>query len=91
MTTSIEPLRLREVRFRRLSLAVIFLMALVVRVVSYTDMKDSPLFNDEIPLADSNYYDQRAKRIAGGELGGNDVFFLSPLYEYVLAIPYFLR
>lgn len=41
-----------------------------------------------IPMADSKYYDKIARQVAGGNLLGKHVFFLSPLYPYSLAIAY---
>lgn len=78
-------------RHRAWALAiVVFALALTVRLVNYWDMRDSPLLSDDATLADARYYDFRAKSIAGGDIWGDEAFFLGPLYEYFLAIPYAL-
>jgi len=73
-----------------MGLAVVVSFAFSLRVVSYQDIRDSPLLTDSPFLADSAYYDYRAKRIAGGDLWGQEVFFMAPLYEYTVAAIYAL-
>ncbi|MCH7812529.1 MAG: tetratricopeptide repeat protein [Planctomycetes bacterium] len=72
------------------AMAVIVALALAIRLGSYLDLRRSPLFDGATPFIDARYYDFRAKSIAGGDLWGDDVFFMSPLYEYTLALPYAL-
>ena len=71
-------------------LAVVIAVAGVLRVVSYHDMSRSPLLSRTPFLADAVYYDYRAKCIAGGDWVGREVFFMAPLYEYAVALPYWL-
>lgn len=73
-----------------LGLAVVVSFAFSLRLISYQDIRDSPLLTDSPFLADSAYYDYRAKRIAGGDLWGQEVFFMAPLYEYTVAAVYAL-
>lgn len=73
-----------------LGFVVVVAMAFSLRLVSYQDIRDSPLLSDSPFLADSAYYDYRAKRIAGGDIWGQEVFFMAPLYEYTVAAVYAL-
>jgi len=83
--------RIRSFRHHRwIGAVIIFTVALTLRLISYADIRDSPLFHNTVPLADARYYDFRAKAIAGGDWLGEEVFFLAPLYEYTVAIPYAL-
>lgn len=43
-----------------------------------------------IPIIDSAFYHDWAARIAGGELLGSQVFFMSPLYPYLLGLLYLI-
>jgi tetratricopeptide (TPR) repeat protein len=73
-----------------IGILAVFVVALVLRVRSYEDVKQCALFDHKYPLTDSRYYDYRARLIAGGDLWGHDVYFMAPLYEYFLAVPYAL-
>src|SRR5262249_39705503 len=64
----------------------IFLTALAVRLVHVWQMRGSPLFS--ALLGDSGGYDEWARRIAGGEWIGTDVFYQAPLYPYMLGVIY---
>jgi tetratricopeptide (TPR) repeat protein len=43
---------------------------------------------DAIPMMDSQYYDKVAREIAEGDILGGEVFYMAPLYPYMMAIPY---
>jgi len=64
----------------------IFLTALAVRLVHVWQMRASPFFS--VLLGDSRGYDEWARRIAGGEWIGTDVFYQAPLYPYLLGAIY---
>jgi tetratricopeptide (TPR) repeat protein/4-amino-4-deoxy-L-arabinose transferase-like glycosyltransferase len=65
---------------------VIFATALVVRLVHVWQMRGSPFFS--VLMGDSRGYDEWARRIAGGEWLGHDVFYQAPLYPYMLGVIY---
>jgi tetratricopeptide (TPR) repeat protein len=64
----------------------IFLGALALRLVHVYQLRASP-FSDVL-LGDAHGYDEWARRIAGGEWIGRDVFYQAPLYPYFLGILY---
>jgi tetratricopeptide (TPR) repeat protein len=64
----------------------IFLTALGVRLVHVWQMRTSPFAS--VLLGDSRGYDEWARRIAGGEWIGTDVFYQAPLYPYMLGVIY---
>ncbi len=64
----------------------IFLVALAVRLVHVYQLRASPFF--DILLGDAHGYDEWARRIAGGEWIGRDVFYQAPLYPYFLGAIY---
>jgi tetratricopeptide (TPR) repeat protein len=64
----------------------IFLAALALRLVHVYQLRASP-FSDVL-LGDAHGYDEWARRIAGGEWIGRDVFYQAPLYPYFLGILY---
>ncbi|MBU0743297.1 glycosyltransferase family 39 protein [bacterium] len=68
--------------------AVVFLLALALRIGHVRQAADSPLMRDSIPMYDSQYYDRTARGIAGGDWLGDEVFYLAPLYPYALAAVY---
>jgi len=49
-------------------------------------MRATPFFS--VLLGDSRGYDEWARRIAGGEWIGGDVFYQAPLYPYMLGVIY---
>lgn len=71
-------------------LLLVFFVALLLRIGHMREMSQSPLIRDSIPMFDSRYYEKTAREIAGGDFWGTEVFFMAPLYPYVLAIPYAL-
>ena len=63
-------------------LLAIFGVALVLRLIHLWQIGGSPF--GELLLGDSAGYDRWARRIAGGDWIGTDVFYQAPLYPYVL-------
>ena len=64
----------------------IFAVALIVRLVHVWQIRRAPFFS--LLMGDSHGYDEWARRIAGGEWFGHEVFYQAPLYPYVLGIIY---
>ena len=64
----------------------IFGVALFVRLVHVWQIRQSPFFS--LLMGDSRGYDEWARRIAGGEWLGHDVFYQAPLYPYLLGVIY---
>lgn len=62
--------------------SAIFVLALVLRLTYVSQIRRTPFF-DTLGL-DARFYDQLARRLAGGE-GYGEPFFMSPLYPYFLA------
>ena len=71
-----------------LALITVFFIAFAARLLSYHDIRKCPVFDSYLVLADARYYDQRASSIVGGDFWGDEVFFMAPMYEYFLAVPY---
>lgn len=69
-----------------ITLLLIFALALAVRLVHVWQMRRSPFF--DVLMGDSRGYDEWARRIAGGEWVGRDVFYQAPLYPYFLGVVY---
>jgi tetratricopeptide (TPR) repeat protein len=66
--------------------AVIFLVALTVRLVHLWQMRAAPVFS--VLMGDARSYDEWAQQIAAGDWVGNEVFYQAPLYPYVLGAIY---
>ncbi|MEE3259578.1 MAG: glycosyltransferase family 39 protein, partial [Candidatus Latescibacterota bacterium] len=66
----------------------ILALALVVRLAYLYLAVDTPLF--DVLLIDSEFYDRRARSIAGGDWLGDTPFFMNPFYPYFLAVIYSL-
>ena len=66
--------------------AAIFGAALLVRLAHVWQIRRSPFF--ALLMGDSRGYDEWARRIAGGEWLGTDVFYQAPLYPYLLGLVY---
>jgi len=64
----------------------VFVVALGVRVAHVWQIRRAPFFT--VLMGDSRSYDEWARRIAGGEWIGRDVFYQAPLYPYFLGILY---
>ncbi len=65
--------------------ALIFALALILRVVYVLQVRYSPFF--QTLGLDAKFYDQWARDLTRGE-GPSDAFFMSPLYAYFLALIY---
>jgi len=65
---------------------LIFVIAFVVRLVHIWQIKASPFF--DVLLGDARGYDEWARRLAGGDWIGTDVFYQAPLYPYFLGVLY---
>jgi tetratricopeptide (TPR) repeat protein len=59
-----------------------FAVAFAVRLVHVWQIHRAPFFT--VLMGDSRSYDEWARRIAGGEWIGRDVFYQAPLYPYFL-------
>jgi tetratricopeptide (TPR) repeat protein len=64
----------------------IFGVALLVRLVHVWQIRRSPFFS--LLMGDSRGYDEWARRIAGGDWLGHEVFYQAPLYPYLLGAVY---
>jgi len=73
---------------RLLPAAVVFLAALGIRFAYLAQIAGSPFFN--FLHLDPLYYHEWALRIAAGNWLGGEVFEMSPLYSYLMALHIFL-
>jgi tetratricopeptide (TPR) repeat protein len=64
----------------------VFTLAFAVRLWHVWALRASPF--STVLMGDSRGYDDWARRIAGGEWLGTDVFYQAPLYPYVLGVIY---
>src|SRR5262245_16160940 len=69
-------------------LAVIFFLALAVRLLAWFQVQGSPWC--AVPLGDARFFDEWGQRIAAGHWLGYDVFYQAPLYPYFLGVLYAL-
>lgn len=67
-------------------MAGVFLLALAVRLLHLWQMRATPYFSTL--MGDARGYDQWARRLAGGDWIGTDVFYQAPLYPYFLGAVY---
>ena len=65
---------------------LIFVVAFAVRLVHIWQIKPSPFF--DVLLGDARGYDEWARRLAGGDWIGTEVFYQAPLYPYYLGVLY---
>ncbi len=65
---------------------LIFSLAFILRLIYILEIRGSPFWDTFI--LDQRWYDEWARKIAGGEFLGREVFFLNPLYAYFLALIY---
>ena len=70
----------------KIALIVILLLALILRMAHWLDVREDPFFAQII--MDSEEYDRWAREIADGNWLGSEVFFQAPLYPYFLAVVY---
>lgn len=68
------------------TLAAIFALALIVRLVHVRQLGDSPFA--DLLLGDSAGYDRWARELAAGDWLGAEVFYQAPLYPYLLGVVY---
>lgn len=68
--------------------ALLFLVALALRLIYLAELSASPL--GEHLLGDGIAYDAWARRIVAGDWMGNQVFYQSPFYPYLLSLVYAL-
>jgi Flp pilus assembly protein TadD/4-amino-4-deoxy-L-arabinose transferase-like glycosyltransferase len=68
----------------KLAIGLVFLVALVLRVVYIVDLQASPLV--ELPVLDELYHIEWARELAEGDWIGSEVFFRAPLYPYLLGV-----
>lgn len=67
---------------------IIFCVALAVRLIHIWQVAPSPFF--DVLLGDAHGYDEWARRLAGGDWIGAEVFYQAPLYPYFLGLVYSL-
>lgn len=65
---------------------VVLGLALALRLAHVATVAGGPLF--DVLVIDSAYYHERGAAIAAGEGSGERVFFMAPLYQYVLGAVY---
>src|SRR5260370_32877155 len=66
--------------------AAIFLLELAVRLLHVWQIRSAPFFS--VLMGDWRGYDEWARRIAGGDWLGHEVFYQAPLYPYLLGVIY---
>ena len=66
--------------------AIVFVIALAVRLLHLWQMRDAPVFS--VLMGDGRSYDEWARRIAAGDWLGAEVFYQAPLYPYFLGAIY---
>ncbi len=71
---------------RKIILPAILLLAAVLRFIYLASIWNTPVLT--VPIIDSEYYHAWALAIAQGRGGGEGIFFMSPLYPYLLAFLY---
>ncbi|TKJ41617.1 hypothetical protein CEE37_03360 [candidate division LCP-89 bacterium B3_LCP] len=67
-------------------LPLILLIATVIRIACFISFQDTPVI--QVPIIDSEYYHQTASDIISGDSGDGDVFFMAPLYPFILSLFY---
>ena len=64
----------------------LFIVALLLRILFLVESSSSPFF--PCLIGDSSYYHEWALRIAGGDWLGSSIFWVDPLYAYLLGVIY---
>jgi tetratricopeptide (TPR) repeat protein len=77
---------IREKHEDRIWMLVVFVLALLLRMIYLLQVKANPHFFS--PTMDPLYHDVWAQNIAGGNWIGGKVFFRAPFYAYFLALIY---
>jgi 4-amino-4-deoxy-L-arabinose transferase-like glycosyltransferase len=75
-------------RESRVWLFVALALTLLIRLWFILGMRGHPFSTVGPQMLDSNYYHRWAIDIISGKFWGSDVFFLRPLYPYLLALAY---
>jgi 4-amino-4-deoxy-L-arabinose transferase-like glycosyltransferase len=65
---------------------LVFLVAVAVRLIHVWQIRRAPFFS--VLMGDARGYDDWARRLAGGQWLGGDVFYQAPLYPYFLGTLY---
>lgn len=65
---------------------IVFAIAFAIRLVHIWQITPSPFF--DVLLGDARGYDEWARRLAGGDWIGTEVFYQAPLYPYFLGLLY---
>jgi tetratricopeptide (TPR) repeat protein len=74
-------------RYEKLIVVAIFVLALILKLLHLQQIKNNnPFF--ALPAIDSHVYHMWAVEISNGNWLGNEVFFNSPLYPFILALIY---
>src|SRR5436190_23263877 len=68
---------------------MIAVLALILRLISLAELRDTPLF--AVPIGDAQKYDAWAQEIVSGQWMGTQVFYQTPLYPYLLAAVFAVR
>jgi tetratricopeptide (TPR) repeat protein len=69
-------------------LAVVFVIALGLRLVHLWQLSHAPFFH--FKMGDAEVFDAWAREIAAGDWLGDEVFWYAPLYPYCLGVVYLL-
>ncbi len=67
---------------------IIFIIALLLRLIHLWMILDSPYFSS--PILDASHFDRQAWDMARGNAPSGSAFFQAPLYPYLLALLYVL-
>jgi len=73
---------------RKNLLTIILLTGAAVRIMYLSSIWDTFIVN--VPIIDSEYYHTWAASLFSGRGGEEHIFFMSPLYPYILGILYFM-
>src|SRR5256885_15571537 len=79
-----EFLRITLSAIAKRRLALIGLLALMIRLIYLAELRQTALF--AVVIGDGKEYDRWAQQIAGGHWIGSQIFYQSPSYPYFLAI-----
>ncbi len=73
-----------EARRVRVTALLLFVAALILRLIYVRHLQGSPLA--QTPMLDELYHVEWARRLASGDWLGSRVFFRAPLYPYLLGV-----
>ncbi|MGE5692264.1 MAG: tetratricopeptide repeat protein [Candidatus Zixiibacteriota bacterium] len=77
-----------ESPFSKKALFLLFLFALLCRLLYLSQIYDNPTF--KYPTLDARYHDEWAQAVAQGRLTQPQAFFRAPLYPYLLGAVYYV-